>query len=230
MRVEIYSDVACPWCYIGKARFERALAGFAGAAEVEVTYRPYQLDPGAPAEAVPMLEHLERRFGPGARSMVARVVESARAEGLEMDYDRGLSVNTLDAHRLMRLAEREGGPELQRRVASGLFEAHFSRGLDVGDTDVLAGIGAAAGLDADRVRAHLASDEGTAEVRAEIDGARRLGVTAVPTFVFDGRYAVQGAQPASTFLQVLEELAREAGEEPGGAGSEDSCADGACAV
>lgn len=230
MKVEIYSDVACPWCYVGKARFERALGAFPGGDEVEVVYRPYQLDPDAPAEAVPMLEYLERRFGAGARAMADRVSQSARAEGLVMDYDRGLAVNTLGAHRLMRLAEREHGPEAQRAVAAGLFEAHFSEGRDVGDPGVLAEIAAAAGMDAARVRGHLASDEGTREVREEIRHAQRLGITAVPTFVFEGKYAVQGAQATSAFLQALETVARETAESGGGAASDDACADGACSV
>lgn len=230
MKVEIYSDVACPWCYVGKARFERALGAFPEAEAVEVVYRPYQLDPGAPGRAVPMLEYLERRFGAGARAMADRVSETARGEGLAMDYDRGLAVNTLDAHRLMRLAEREGGPGVQRALAARLFRAHFSEGLDVGDREVLARLAEEEGLDGRRVREYLASDEGAREVREEIDGARRLGITAVPTFVFDGKYAVQGAQPTSTFLQALETVAREAAESGGGATGDGSCADGSCAV
>ena len=229
MKVEIYSDVACPWCYIGKARFERALAAFPGGAGVEVVYRPYQLDPSAPAQAEPMLEYLERRFGANARAMAGRVVETARSEGLVMDYDRGLAANTLNAHRLMRLAEREHGAETQRAVAEKLFEAHFSSGRDVNDPEVLAEIAGTAGMDPQRVRELLASGEGTGEVREEIAAAQRLGVTAVPTFVFDGKYAVQGAQPTSAFLQALETVARESG--PNGRGESDgSCADGACAV
>lgn len=229
MKVEIYSDVACPWCYIGDARFERALGAFPGADGVEVVYRPYQLDPGAPTEAVPMLEYLERRFGAGARAMAGRVAENARGEDLVMDYDRGLAVNTLAAHRLMRLAEREHGPETQREVAVKLFEAHFSEGRDVGDPEVLAEIAAGAGLDARRTREYLASEEGTREVKEEIAGAQQLGITAVPTFVFEGKYAVQGAQPTSTFLQALETVAREAGEDGGGQ-ADGSCADGACGI
>jgi predicted DsbA family dithiol-disulfide isomerase len=230
MKVEIYSDVACPWCYIGKARFERALTAFPGAEAVEVVYRPYQLDPGAPAQAVPMLEYLERRFGAGARAMADRVTENARSEGLVMDYDRGLAVNTLNAHRLLHLAEQEHGPEAQRAVAEGLFEAHFSSGGDVGDPSVLAEIAAAAGMDGARVREYLASDEGTREVRQEIEQAQRLGITAVPTFVFEGKYAVQGAQPTSAFLGALETVARELADADGGEAAEESCAGGACGI
>lgn len=213
MKVEIYSDVACPWCYIGKARFDRALAAFPGAEEVEVVYRAYQLDPGAPSEAVPMMEYLERRFGGAARGMADRVADQARHEGLEMDYVQGLAVNTLNAHRLMHLAEREHGHEVQREVAAGLFEAHFSSGRDVGDPAVLADIAEAAGMDGVRVSAYLASNEGAREVREDIERARRLGITAVPTFVFENRYAVQGAQPTSAFLQALEGAMSEAGGE-----------------
>ena len=229
MKVEIYSDVACPWCYIGKARFERALGAFPGADEVEVVYRPYQLDPSAPTKAEPMLQYLERRFGPRARTLADNVAENGRSEGLVMDYDRGLAVNTLDAHRLMRLAEQEHGPEVQRAVAEGLFEAHFSTGRDIADPDVLAEIAADAGMDAQRVREYLASDEGTREVQAEIATAQQLGISAVPTFVFEEKYAVQGAQPTSTFLQALEAVAREAVENGGGQADE-SCADGSCTI
>jgi predicted DsbA family dithiol-disulfide isomerase len=210
MKVEIYSDVACPWCYIGKARFERALDDFSGAEDVEMIYRPYQLDPGAPHQAVPMLEYLERRFGANARKMADRVTENARSEGLVMDYDRGLAVNTLNAHRLLWLAEVEHGPDVQRAVAERLFEAHFAEGRNIGDADVLAEIAEEEGISAARVREHLASDEGVQEVRQEIAHAQRLGITAVPTFVFDGRYAVQGAQPTPAFLQALQTVAHKA--------------------
>lgn len=229
MKVEIYSDVACPWCYIGKRRFERALDAFPQSAEVEVVYRPYQLDPGASTQAKPLLEHLAARFGPQASAMAGNVVQTARTEGIRMDFDRALSANTLTAHRLMRLAETEYGAEVQRAVAERLFQAYFSGGADVGDVSVLAEIGTKAGMDAERVRAYLASDEGTTEVRREIGDARRLGITAVPTFVFDGKYAVQGAQPPSAFLQALETVAAEAAP-AASAASADDCADGACAI
>ncbi|MBV9772918.1 MAG: DsbA family oxidoreductase [Gemmatimonadetes bacterium] len=228
MKVEIYSDVACPWCYIGKRRFERALAAFGAAEPVEVVYRPYQLDPGAPTTPVPVLESLKKKFGPQAAGMTGRVVETARAEGITMDFDRALSSNTLDAHRLLGLAEREYGPEVQHALAERLFEAHFAGGADVADREVLAGLAAGAGMDPERARAYLASREGIDEVRAQIAEARELGVTAVPTFVFEERYAVQGAQPVSAFLQALETVARETGSAAGGAG--DACADDGCAL
>lgn len=227
MKVEIYSDVACPWCYIGKARFERALGAFPGAGEVEVVFRPYQLDPATPRTAVPMFQYLEQRFGPGARGMVGRVVDSARQEGLTMDFEQGLAANTFDAHRVMWLAEREHGADVQRALGERLFRAHFAEGGDIGDAELLATLAAECGIDAGRVRALLASGEGTDEVRREIATAQELGITAVPTFVFDDRYAVQGAQPTSAFLQVLEQVAAESAGVAATAGGE-QCADGAC--
>jgi len=212
MKVEIWSDVACPWCWIGTTRFERALDAFAGRGDVEVAYRPYQLDPHAPPRAEPMLDYLTRRFGAGARAMTGRVVEQARSEGLAMDYEHGLAVNTFDAHRLLRLAGAEPDAGTQRRVSRRLFAAHFAEGRDVGDREVLAAVAAEAGMDAERVRRSLASDEGAREVRDEIAHARRIGVTAVPTFVFDDRWAVQGAQPTAAFAEALATVAAAAAD------------------
>ena len=209
MKVDIYSDVACPWCYIGQARFERALADFANAVDVEVRYRAYQLDPGAPMRAEPMLEYLARRFGARARAMATHVIELGRAEGLVMDYERGLSVNTLNAHRLLALAEREQGVAVQRALVRRLFAAHFAEGRDVGDPRVLTDLAAGVGMDAEPVRAYLESDAGTREVREEIAAAQRLGVTAVPTYVFDDKYVVEGAQPPELFLQALNTVAEQ---------------------
>ena len=223
MKVEIYSDIACPWCYIGKRRFERALASFPAADEVEVVFRPYQLDPAAPVQGTPLLPSLERKFGPRHRQMTAHVGEQARAEGLAFDWQIAIAANTFDAHRLLWLAEREGGTTLQHAVAEQLFDAHFSRGVDVGDRGQLAEVATRAGLDRDRVAAFLASGEGAAETRAAIDEARALGISGVPAFVFDERYLVSGAQPASVFLQALEQVTRETA-------AADACADDACAM
>ena len=209
MKVDIYSDVACPWCYIGQARFERALGQFEGAEHVEVRYRPYQLDPRAPADAEPMYDYLERRFGARARAMAAHVIGIARGEGLEMDYDRGLTVNTLNAHRLLALADREPGADTQQALMRRLFDAHFAEGQDVGDPRVLAAIAGEVGMDADAVRNYLETDEGTGEVREEIAAAQRLGVNAVPTYVFDDKYIVEGAQPAELFLDALRTIGSE---------------------
>jgi predicted DsbA family dithiol-disulfide isomerase len=210
MRVDIYSDVACPWCYVGQARFERALAGFARAEQVDVRYHPYQLDPGAPTDAEPMYDYLTRRFGERGRGMAAHVIGIARREGLAMDYDRGLSVNTLNAHRLSMLADREYGAATQRALIRRLFDAHFAEGKNVGDPRVLAELAGEVGMDPDAARNYLETDDGTREVREEIAAAQRLGVDAVPTYVFDDKYVIEGAQPAELFQQALGTIAEEA--------------------
>ena len=210
MKIDIYSDVACPWCYIGQARFERALREFDGAEHIEVRYRPYQLDPRAPMDAEPMYDYLARRFGANARAMAAHVIGIAEGEGLTMDYDNGLTVNTLNAHRLLTLAERERGVEVQRALMRRLFDAHFAEGKNVGDPRVLAELAADVGLDQDETRNYLESDAGTREVREEIAAAQRLGVSAVPTYVFEDKYIVEGAQPTELFVQALEQIANDA--------------------
>ena len=228
MKVEIYSDVVCPWCYIGERRFARALAAYPGAAGVEVVFRPYQLDPGAPAGAIPLRRYLERRFGGPSERMTEQVGAAAAGEGIAIDWDRALAVNTLAAHRLMRLAEREYGAPVQRALAEKLFAAHFTEGGDVSDPALLTGLAMAAGMDEDRVRGYLASEEGAAELQAELEQARRLGIRAVPTFVFEGRFMVQGAQSASVFLQALEEVEKQpVATVPSDAAA---CDDGSCAV
>ena len=231
MKVEIYSDVACPWCYIGKRRFDKALAAFGGAADVEVVYKPYQLDPGAPAQAFPLLERLEKKFGQRAAAMMERVTEAGRSEGIDMRFSEALAANTLHAHRLLRLAERVYGPIVQHALAEKLFEAHFTLGQDVGDRTQLTGIAVAAGLDRARVTGYLQSDEGLEETRAEIRSAQALGISAVPTFIFEGRYAVQGGQPAPVLLRALETVAREMAAAPAGsAATDDACTDDSCLI
>ena len=215
MRIEVYSDIACPWCYLGERRLERALKSFPGGDDVEVVFRPFQLDPSTPEQAVPLLSQLEKKFGPQARAMTRQITEAGEEEGIDFDWGRALAVNTVTAHRLLRLAEQEYGPDAQRALAGKLFEAHFEEGGDVGDFGELTALAVEAGLDAKRVTAYLASGEGLEETKAEIAAARDLGVTAVPTFVIDERYAVQGAQPPEIFLQVLEQ-SRRAGHDTAG--------------
>ncbi len=228
LTVEIYSDIACPWCYIGERRLERALAALPADERIEVVFRPSQLDPAAPATAVPLTQYLERRYGARASGMLSAVSRTAAGEGITMDWDRALSVNTRTAHRLLQWALREGGPEVQRKVAGELFAMHFERGGDVADADQLATAAGAAGLDASRARDYLASDQGAAEIDEAFDAARTLGITAVPTFVIDGRYAVQGAQPASDLVRVLEQALST--PRPPEASSAEACVDGVCAT
>ncbi|WP_037911843.1 DsbA family oxidoreductase [Actinacidiphila yeochonensis] len=234
MKVEIYSDIACPWCYVGKARFERALSAFPQAEAVEVVYRPFQLDPTAPLEPRPHREALAAKFGQQAAAMDDRLTQLGAAEGLAFDFDTVVENNSLLAHRLLRFALDEHGAAAQVRLKGELMRGHFAEGLDIGDTEQLADAAEAAGLDRAAVTAFLAGDALTEEVRADLDEAHELGISAVPTFVFEGKWAVQGGQETSVFLQALEQVGREtaaAGAPEAAADGDDaSCADGACAV
>jgi len=192
-------------------------------------FRPFQLDPGAPETAVPLTQYLEHRFGPRKDGMLDTVTQVAKEEGLTIAWDRALSANTRTAHRLLQWALAEGGPEVQRKLANELFAMHFTRGRNIADIEQLAAAAASVGLDAERARTYLTSDAGVSELEAEFDKARNLGITSVPTFVIDGRYAIQGAQPPSTIVRALEQVlaTRTASEDDAQGGS---CGDGACAV
>lgn len=243
MKVEIYSDIACPWCYVGKSRFERALAAFPQADSVEVVYRPFQLDPTAPERPRPHREVLAAKFGPQASAMDDRLARLGAAEGLTFAFDTVLENNSLLAHRLLRFALDTYGPETQNRLKGRLMAGHFGEGLDIGDREALTDTAAAVGLDRDAVAAFLAGDDLREEVVADIDEARQMGITAVPTFVFEGKWAVQGGQETSVFLQALEQVAKETAASAGtaagtadstatatGPAADDACADGVCAV
>jgi predicted DsbA family dithiol-disulfide isomerase len=220
VELEIYADVVCPWCYIGKIRMEKALAAFDG--ELTVRMRPFQLDPHAPSDGQPLLAWLGPRYGgPGrARQVMAHVTSVAEAEGLHLNFDRALIANTFDAHRLLWFADRPdavvfgAGPDTQADLADVLFRAHFADGLDLGSTDVLIELAESLDLDGQRVCQLLTSTEGVADVRAQIAAAHDLGITSVPTFVAAGRHAVTGAQSAGTLSRFLAEVVRREGLAP----------------
>jgi predicted DsbA family dithiol-disulfide isomerase len=203
VEVEIWSDVVCPWCYIGKRRFEKAVAEVAGEIDVDVVFRPYQLDPTAsPGKAGPVIDAYAKKFGgpERAREIIDHVTAVAADSGIEFRMDRALRANTLLAHRLLWFAQATGQ---QVALKERLLQAYFIDGLDIGDPDVLATSAADVGLDHDRVLAFLDSTDGLAEVRRDMQAAAELEITAVPTFVFDGRWMVPGAQDADTFVEVL---------------------------
>ncbi len=207
--VEIWSDVVCPWCYIGKRRFERAVAELTGEIDVRVTYKPYQLDPTAPpGSAQPVSEAYARKFGGPERAaqIMQHVTDVAAGDGIEFHLDRALRANTLLAHRLLWLAEQPGSPVPQPALKERLLRAYFVDGLDIGDPGTLAACAAGIGFDHDDVLTFLDSDAGTAEVRAELERAADVGVTAVPTFVVGGMWAVPGAQESDTFVAVLRRI------------------------
>jgi predicted DsbA family dithiol-disulfide isomerase len=205
MNVEIWSDIVCPWCYIGKRRFERAVASFGRADEVAVTYRSFELDPEAPSQRTGThAEHLARKYGmtiEQAEQAGREMTQRAAAEGLDFRFDLMRGGNTFDAHRLLHLAKDHGlQPELKER----LMRATFTDGLPIADTDSLVRLAAEVGIPAAEARAVLDSDAYADAVRADEQQAVRYGITGVPFFVVDSQYAVSGAQPTEVFLQLLQ--------------------------
>ncbi len=205
MHVDIWSDVVCPWCYLGKRQFEQALGAFPHRGEVEVVYRSFELDPSAPpGETRPTVEVLSTKYAmsPERASEAQRQMEQrAAGVGLSFHLDGQRSGNTRDAHRLLHLARARGK---QEDLVERLHRAHFTDQVSVFDHSSLAGLAAGAGLDRDEVLATLANDTFAEAVDADEEMARSLGVTGVPLFVVDHRYGISGAQPAETILQVLE--------------------------
>jgi predicted DsbA family dithiol-disulfide isomerase len=205
MKVEIWSDVVCPWCYIGKRRFERALEQFDGAAGVEVEWRSFQLNPDHPrGQREPLEASLAAKLGGSiaqVREMNDRVTRLAAEEGLEYHLDRYQVVNTFDAHRLTHLAKARGlGPAVHER----LLRAQLVEGEALDDVDTLARLGEEIGIPAPDTRRALETDAYAADVAADLDLARAFGIGGVPFFVIDRRFGVSGAQPRELFLEVLE--------------------------
>jgi predicted DsbA family dithiol-disulfide isomerase len=218
--VNVWSDVVCPWCYIGKRTFAAGLAQVESELDeagldvaFEVSYHPYQLDPtAAPGRATPVLDAYAKKFGGPERAsaIIANVSERAAEVGLEFRMDRALRANTLLAHRLIWLAAQSDSPVTQDAMKERLLAAYFHDGLNIGDPDVLADCAAEIGFDRGEVYEFLASGRGTDDVRAELDVASDSGITAVPTYVINGRWAVPGAQEPETFAQVLRKMADQA--------------------
>jgi predicted DsbA family dithiol-disulfide isomerase len=203
MRVDIWSDVVCPWCYIGKARFEQALSDFTHRDEVEVVFRSFELDPDYPKdERETAVSMLSRKYGipeAQARAADARVAGLAAAEGLGFDSGRPVG-NTFDIHRVIHLGREKG---VQQELITAVNEAYFAQGRQVFDRDVITEVAAGAGLDASAVRDVLDGDAYADAVRQDELEARQLEISGVPFFVFDMALGVSGAQPAETFSSAL---------------------------
>jgi predicted DsbA family dithiol-disulfide isomerase len=212
MKIEIWSDIACPWCYVGKRRFESALAQFEHADDVEVVWRSFELDPNAPRlREGSQHEHLAEKYGmpvERARAMNERMTSEGKKEGIEFDFDRVRMGNTFDAHRLVHLAAESGRAAAMKER---LMRAYFTEGESLADSDTLVRLGAEAGLDADRVREVVGSDAYATDVRADEQRARALGITGVPFFAIDERYGVSGAQPAEVLLGAVRQAYEETG-------------------
>jgi predicted DsbA family dithiol-disulfide isomerase len=237
VQIEIWSDVVCPWCYIGKRRFERALEGFEHRDEVEIVWRSFELDRHAPRERVgSYAELLGRKYGMGpdrAEASLRHMTDVAAEEGLEFDFGGVRPGNTFDAHRLLHLAAEQGR---QGELKERFLRAYFTEGEAVGDPEVLARLAIEAGLAADDVRAVLDGDRFADHVRADEAAAEELDVTGVPFFVLDRRFAVSGAQDTEVFARALDRAWAKAHPfemveaAPGAGADAGACDDGSCAV
>ena len=204
-RIEIWSDVVCPWCYLGKRRFETALSRFEHRDDVEVVWRSFELDPNAePEPAGTPAERLAAKYGMSAEDIAAsqaRLTGLAAEEGLEYHLDRTRGGNSFDAHRLIQLGAERG---VQDAVEERLMRAYFTETESIGDHETLVRLASEAGLDAAEARAVLASDDYADAVREDEELARRIGINGVPFFVFGRRYGVSGAQTAEVLLEALD--------------------------
>lgn len=211
MHIDIWSDVICPWCYLGSRRLSAAIGRFTGTRpglSVTVRWRAFELDPGAPGEPRPMRPVIERKYGPGSfDAMTARLTALGTADGIDYRFEQTQRVNTFDAHRLIAWAgQLDPDPDgrTQDRLVERLFRSYFTEGGNVADHAVLAGLAADVGLDSSAATEVLASDAFADEVRSDEEGARDRDVTGVPAVVVDDRVLIPGAQEVDTFLRVLE--------------------------
>ncbi|MBT5413953.1 MAG: DsbA family oxidoreductase [Rhodospirillaceae bacterium] len=220
MHLDIVSDTICPWCYIGKRRFERALAA-QPQPELTVLWRPFQLNPDMPPEGMARKDYLAAKFGgsEGAEHAYTPVQEAGAGESIPFDFEAmPRTPNTLLSHRLIRWAGEQGN---QDALVETLFKAYFTKGRDIGDLDTLVELAVLAGADGDAARRHLESEEGLREVQAEDQLARQSGINGVPAFILNRKYLISGAQPPEAFLQALTQVREEeeAGAEMPAAGA-----------
>ncbi|MBO0588279.1 DsbA family oxidoreductase [Sporosarcina sp. E16_8] len=210
MKIEIWSDYVCPFCYIGKRRLEEALEQTGLGEKAEVVFKAYELDPNSPAVSDTLIkESLAKKYGMSveeAKKMTDNVVDQAKSVGLNYNFDVMTPANTFNAHRLAKLAEQEG---FDKTVSESLLKAYFIDGEKIGTEDVLLRIAEEAGISRDRAKAVLDSDEFADEVRMDIAEAQQIGVKGVPFFVINRKYAISGAQPAEAFANALRQAAEE---------------------
>ncbi|MGI8547595.1 MAG: DsbA family oxidoreductase [Gemmatimonadaceae bacterium] len=235
MNIEIWSDIACPWCYVGKRRFERALGSFTHRDAVDVVWRSFELDPTAKRKyQQSQAELLAAKYGvplDQAKAMDANMTAEAKKEGLEFRFDRVQVGNTFDAHRLIHFAATEGKRDA---MVERLFRAYLTDGEAIGETDVLVRLGTEVGLNAGAVREVVESTAFADEVRADEERARAFGISGVPFFAIDERYGVSGAQPPEMLLDALRQAWSEMVASPAAtsiaSSSSDGCEDGSCTI
>ncbi|MBK0402756.1 DsbA family oxidoreductase [Adhaeribacter sp. BT258] len=206
MKVEIWSDVVCPFCYIGKRKFEAALKDFPHKDEVEITWRSFQLDPEAkPVPGQSVHEYLAKRKGVSVqegKQMNDYMAGAAKEVGLQYNFDKAIITNTLDAHRLLHFAKEQGK---QNELKERLFAAYYTEGRDLGDKETLAELAETVGLNKEKVKAMLQTDAYKEAVQMDQYEAQQVGARGVPFFVFNNRYAISGAQPIELFQQTLDQ-------------------------
>ena len=205
MQIEIYSDMVCPWCFIGKRRLEQAIETAGYASRAHVTWRPFQLNPTMPKSGMDRRTYLDAKFGgtEARRAIEERLAKAGEADGIVFAFDRiERTPNTFEAHRLMWRAQQY---RKQDDLAEALFHAYFSEGRDIGDGQTLVDIAAEIGLHRDEARQFLASDQGVEEVRTEEAAGHRLGIQGVPYFVLNGSVSISGAQPPDIFVSALQQ-------------------------
>jgi predicted DsbA family dithiol-disulfide isomerase len=206
--IDVVSDVVCPWCYLGQKRLDKAIAAVPDV-DISVSWRPFQLDPTIPPEGMDRKAYMKAKFGDEARlrDAHARLEALGKAEGIDYAFDAiTVSPNTLDAHRVIRWAGAEGA-ETQNRLVRDLFKTYFERGENIGDRAVLVDVARGAGMEAAVVESLLAGDADSEAVANEAATASRMGVTGVPCFLFEGKYAVMGAQDVSTLTDAIRQIA-----------------------
>ena len=237
MKVEIWSDVVCPWCYIGKRRFEAALGDFAHRDDVEVEWKSFELDPGAVSASATekpdgpgYADRLAKKYGTsraGAQQMLDSMTAAAAVEGLDFHFERAVRANTFETHQVIHHALERG---LQDAMKERLLQAYFTDGGAVGDRETLVRLATEVGLDGDEVATALEEQTYAAAVRADEEEAGALGISGVPFFVIDRKYGVSGAQPAGQLLEVLDRAWSESNPLTMVGTDSDACGPDGCAI
>lgn len=212
IRIDVVSDVVCPWCYIGKRRLEKGIEDTQYSDNVQVIYHPFQLDPSVPLEGTDFQAYMENRFGAGFVSKFQQVEQAAQGEGLDFDFEKlPKAINTFSLHRILTVAEQDG---IQSAVKEALMKAYFVERQDLTQQNILIDLMNSLGWSAEKTKQILDSDIAADEVKEEMNYYRQLGVTGVPFFIFNQKYFVSGAQPAEVFAEIIEKVAKELNIEP----------------
>ncbi|MCR6641743.1 MAG: DsbA family oxidoreductase [Sporocytophaga sp.] len=209
IKIAIASDVVCPWCYIGKRRIEKAIDQLQNDYDFDISYLPFELNPGTPKEGYNQKEYLTNKFGGEERyeQITSNVTSVAAQDGLKFDFNKQLkSPNTLDSHRIIWFAEKTGK---QRATVEAFFKAYFEDGVDLTKKENLISVATSAGLEAEKVKALLESDEGLDEVKESERFIQGAGVSGVPFYIINDKYGISGAQPADVFVKALKDIASE---------------------